>query len=56
MLISVKLLSKYVIIIHALGSAHENSATESRPFQSRSKVEIPCWARREERLSRSKLK
>ena len=47
MLISVKLLTKYVVIIYALGS---------KPFQSRSKGEIPGRARRKERLSRSKLK
>ena len=44
---------KYVIIIYALGSAHEKFR---RLNQSRSKAEIPGWARREERLSRSKLK
>ena len=32
------------------------SASESKPFQSRSTVEIPGLARREERLSRFKLK
>ena len=31
-------------------------ASESKPFQSRSKGEIPDRARRKERLSRSKLK
>ena len=34
----------------------KSSASESKPFQSRSKGEIPGWARRKERLSRSKLK
>ena len=34
----------------------KNSASESKPFQSRSKGEIPGRARRKERLSRSKLK
>ena len=34
----------------------ESSASESKPFQSRSKGEIPVRARRKERLSRSKLK
>ena len=34
----------------------KSSASESKPFQSRSKGEIPCRARRKERLSRSKLK
>ena len=29
----------------------KSSASELRPFQSRSIVEIPCRARREERLS-----
>jgi len=38
MLISVKLLTKYVIIIFALGAVHETS--ESKPFQSSSKGEI----------------
>ena len=56
MLILVKLLAKYVIIIYALGSVHESSEFESRPFQSRYTIEIPGQARREERLSRSKLK
>ena len=42
MLISVKLLTKYVIITHALGSVHKNgSASESKRFQIRSKGEIP---------------
>ena len=43
-------------IIYALGSVHEKSASESKPFQSRPKGEIPGQARRKERLSRSKLK
>ena len=34
----------------------KSSASESKPFQSRSKGEIPGRARRQERLSRSKLK
>ena len=34
----------------------KRSATESNPFQSRSKVEIPDRAGWQERLSRSKLK
>ena len=34
----------------------KRSASESKQFQSRSKSEIPGWARRKERLSRSKLK
>ena len=34
----------------------KSSASESKPFQSRSKGEIPGCARRKERLSRSKLK
>ena len=34
----------------------KSSAFESKPFQSRSKGEIPGLARRKERLSRSKLK
>ena len=56
MLLSLKLLTKYVIIIYALGSIHQISASESKPFQSRSKGEILVNARRKERLSRSKLK
>ena len=34
----------------------KSSASESKPFQSRSTLEIPDPARRKERLSRSKLK
>ena len=34
----------------------KSSASESKPFQSRSRVEISGQARRKERLSRSKLK
>ena len=34
----------------------KSSASESKPFQSRSTLEIPGPARRKERLSRSKLK
>ena len=34
----------------------KRSASESKPFQSRSKGEIPGRARLKERLSRSKLK
>ena len=34
----------------------KSSVSESKPFQSRSKGEIPGQARRKERLSRSKLK
>ena len=48
--------SKYVIIIYAFGSAHGSSASETKPFQNRSRVEIFGQARRKERLSRSKLK
>ena len=51
MLISVKLLTKYVIIIYALGSA-----SELKPFQTLSKGEIPDRARRKERLNSSKSK
>ena len=55
MLISVKLLTKYVIIIimHWVWYM-KSSVSESKPFQSRSKGEIPSRARRKER--RSKLK
>ena len=34
----------------------KSSASESKPFQSRSKGEIPGRPRRKERLNRSKLK
>ena len=34
----------------------KSRASESKPFQSRSKGEIPGWARQKEWLSRSKLK
>ena len=34
----------------------KRSASESKPFQSSSNGEIPCRARREEQLSRSKFK
>ena len=34
----------------------KSTASESKPFKSRSTVEIPDRAKREERLSRSKLK
>ena len=57
MLILVKLFAKYVVIIYALGFRYiKSSASESKPFQSRSKVEIAGRARRKERLSRSELK
>ena len=46
MLILVKLFAKYVVIIYALGSRYiKSSASESKPFQSRSKGEIPGRAR-----------
>ena len=59
---SVKLIDCKIrlIIIYTLGSGHVNSlkssASESKPFQSRSKAEIPGLARRQKRMSRSKLK
>ena len=34
----------------------KSSGSESKPFQSRSKHEIPSWARGKEQLSRPKLK
>ena len=34
----------------------KSSASESKPFQSHSKGEIPSWAKRKEWLSHSKLK
>ena len=49
LLISVKLLAK-------LRYNNLCSSSESKPFQSRFKGEIPGRTRREERLSRSKLK
>ena len=57
MCISVKLLTKYVIIIfiHYLRYM-KSSASESKPFHSRSKVEMSGRARRKERLSCSRLK
>ena len=57
MLILVKLFAKYVVIIYALGSRYmKSSASESKPFQSRSKGEIPGRAKRKERPSRSNLR
>ena len=52
----VKLLTKYVIIINALGSVHEKFGVRIKAVPSRSKGEIPGRARRKELLSRSKLK
>ena len=49
LLISVKLLAK-------LRYNNLCSSSESKPFQSRFKGEVPGRTRREERLSRSKLK
>ena len=46
MLIWVKLLTKYVIRIYALASVQKRSTSELKPFQSRSKGEIPGRARR----------
>ena len=34
----------------------KSPASESKPFQSRSQVKIPGWARQEDRLSHFKLK
>ena len=57
MVILVKLLAKYIIIIYALGFWYMKSlVSKSNTFQSCSTVEIPDWARRKKRLSRSKLK
>ena len=50
MRISVKLLTKYVIRIYALGSLRESSVSESKVFQSRSKGEIFGRARQKEQL------
>ena len=52
----VKLLTKYVVIIYALGSVHEKLGVWIKAVPSRSKGEIPGRARRKELLSRSKLK
>ena len=58
MLISVKMFTKYVMIIYALDLVHEKFGikVESKSNQSRSKGEIPGWARQKEWLSRSQLK
>ena len=56
MLILAKMLAKYFIIIYAFGSVIKSSVSGTKPFQSRSTVEIPGRARRKERLSRSELK
>ena len=42
MLISVKLLTKYVVIIYALSLVQESSASESKPLQRRSKATFPA--------------
>ena len=52
MLISVKVFTKYVIIIYAIGSVHEKFSV----WIKASKGEAPGRARWKERLSRSKLK
>ena len=54
MLISVKRMTKYDIRFDALGIV--SSASESKPFQSHSKGELPGRTRRKEQLSPSKLK
>ena len=51
--VSVKLL--IITYTHLVGYM-KSSASESKPIQNRFKVEIPGRARREERLSHSKLK
>ena len=59
MFISVKLLTKYIIMIYALGSVHEKFGAWIKAVpnsvQIRSKGEIPGLAWRKERVSRSKL-
>ena len=56
MLISVKVLTKYIIIIYAFGSVHEKlGVSESKTFQSSSICKISSRARGKEQLSRSKL-
>ena len=54
MLISVKLLTKYVKLIMHKVRYMKSSASESKQFQSRSKGEIPDRARPKEQLIRSK--
>ena len=56
MLISVKLLTKYVAIIYALGSVHEKFGVWIKAVPKLLQGEIPGRARRKERLGRSKLK
>ena len=57
MLISVKVLTKYIIIIYAFGSVHEKlGVSESKTFQSPSICKISGRARQKQRLNRSKLK
>jgi len=56
MLISVTLLTLYVIRFMIYVRYVKCSATESKAFQGRSKLEITGRAGRKERLSRSKLK
>ena len=57
MLILIKLLAKYFIIIYAMQVLYMKSlASESKLLQGRSTVTIPGQARRDERLSHSKLK
>ena len=43
-------------MIHVLGSVHEKFGVWIKPFQSRSRGEIPGRAKQKQRLSRSKLK
>ena len=57
MLISVKVLTKYIIIVYAFGSVDEKlGVSDSKAFQSPSICEISGRAWRKKRLSRSKLK
>ena len=56
MLILVKLLTKYVIIISALGSVHEKFGVWIKAVPKSLQRRIPGRTRRKERLSRSQLK
>ena len=55
MLISVKLLAKYVITIYALGSVHEKFWVWIKAVPKSLQKRNPGLARRKEKLSRSKF-
>ena len=56
MLISVKLLTKYIMIIYALGSVHEKSGVWIKAVPKTLQRRNSRPTRRKERLSHSKLK